>query len=106
VEVTRFTGGIRYGESYYNAFNASWPFAKLTIEPDAILLNTAFFKKFRFPKNQITTLSKYSGFFSKGLRIEHGLGDYPPFIVFWTFEFQSVKSKLIESEYIVIEPAK
>ncbi len=97
----KFTGGIHYGSSYYNALNATWPFATLIVEPDKILLNTTFFSSFTFPQSQIKALSKYSGFFSKGLLIEHEITNYPSFIVFWTFDFRSVESGLIENGYTV-----
>lgn len=99
----QFTGGIRYGDTYYDAFNASWPFARLIIESEMIHLETSFFKSFSFPKHRILALSKYSGFLSKGLRIEHEISEYPPFVVFWTSSLEVIKLALVENGYAVSE---
>lgn len=98
----QFIGGIRFGKSYWKAANATWPFTRLTIEPDALVLSTAFFKTFRLEKAPIKRLSKYSGFIpfvSTALRIEHTVAEYPSFMLFWTFSPESVKSALIQNGY-------
>ncbi len=98
----QFTGGIRFGKSFWRAANATWPFTKLTIEPGALTLSTVFFGTFRFEKAQIKKLSGYSGFIpfvSKGILIEHTVPDYPPFILFWTYSPESVKNALIQNGY-------
>jgi len=97
---TEFTGGVRYGKTYTNAFNATWPFARLIIGPEGIQLNSTFFKIFSFSKQDITAVSKYSGFFSEGLRIEHHVADYPPFIVFWTSKLEAISIALSKNGYI------
>ena len=50
--------------------------------------------KLTFPKASITRLSKHSGFFSTGLRIEHSAPRAPQFIVFWTFDFPTLAKEL------------
>jgi hypothetical protein len=100
LQTTEFTGGIRYGKTYGDAFNASWPFARLIIGTEGIQLNTTFFKNFSFLKQDIAAVSKYSGFFSEGLRIEHHIADYPPFIVFWTSKLEAVSMALSKNGYI------
>jgi len=92
-----FRGGLHVGDSYYNAINATWPFAKLSIEKESIALFSPIGNP-RFSHTQITKLSKYSGFFSKGLKIEH-TADQPPFIVFWTFDLPAVKRCLEENGF-------
>jgi hypothetical protein len=84
--------------------NATWPFARLTVEPGGLTLSTTFYGTFSFEKNQITKLSKYGfiPFFATGLRIEHSVAGCPPFIVFWTLgPFNAVKAGLIEQGYEV-----
>ncbi len=98
----QFTVGIRFGNSYWRAANATWPFTKLTIEPDTLILSTLFFGTFHFEKAQIKRLSQYSGFIpfvSTAIRIEHAAPDYPPFMLFWTFSPESVKADLIQNGY-------
>jgi hypothetical protein len=92
-----FRGGLHVGASYYDAINASWPFAKLCIEKEFIAISSPLGNP-RFSRAQITKLSKYSGFFSKGLKIEHS-ADQPPFIVFWSFDLPSIKRCLVENGF-------
>jgi hypothetical protein len=73
-------GGARIG-----FINATWPFARLSADRNAIGLRCLF--KFRFPRDRITRLSRYRGFFSTGLQIEHTVPLYPKFMLFWTFDF-------------------
>jgi hypothetical protein len=94
-----FTGGVRYGNTYSDAFNASWPFARLVIEPGAIHLNTTFFKSFSFPKEELIALSRYSGVFSRGLLIEHRVREYPSFVVFWTSKLEEVEKAIEQNGF-------
>lgn len=98
-----FTGGSRYGKSFWRSANYTWPLARLEIEPDKLRLSTFFGRTFLFEKSQIKSLSMYGGlfFFSTGLLIEHSVADYPPFIVFWTFSFDGVKTELVRNGYEV-----
>jgi len=97
-----FTGGIRYGKDYYDAINASWPFAKLAIARENIALSI-FWKSFSISRNQLKRIVKYSGAFSQGIRIEHTMKECPPFIVFWTRDVEEVTSKLSENGFILNE---
>ena len=92
-----FRGGLHAGASYYNAINATWPFAKLRIEKESIVISSPIGNP-KFARAQITKLSKYSGFFSKGLKIDHS-ANQPPFIVFWSFDLLAVKRCLEENGY-------
>jgi hypothetical protein len=85
-----------------DALNASWPFTRLIIDPQQIQLNTMFLKDFSLPKSNITSISKYSGFFSNGIRIEHRIADFPPFIVFWTRKLEAISSALTQNGYILV----
>jgi hypothetical protein len=46
-------------------------------------------------------LSRYRGFISTGLQIEHGVPRYPRFMVFWTFSYDVLKAKLEALSYTV-----
>ena len=94
-----FRGGLHAGASYYNAINATWPFAQLRIEKDSLAI-TSLIGNPKFLKVEIKKLSKYSGFFSNGIRIEH-TANQPPFIVFWTFDLRGVTRCLEENGYSV-----
>ncbi len=71
------TGGARL-----DLFNASWPFATLTANREALQL-ACLGKSYTIPKKDIRGLSRYRGMFSVGLRIEHEDNSIPDFIVFW-----------------------
>jgi hypothetical protein len=87
-------GGARIG-----FINATWPLARLSADRDAIALRCLF--KFIFPRDRITGLSRYRGFISTGLQIEHNVPRYPGFMLFWTFSFDVLKVELEALGYTV-----
>jgi hypothetical protein len=82
------TGGARIG-----VLNATWPFARLSADRDTIALRLLFIK-FTFPRDKIRRLSRYRAFISTGLQIEHTVGHCPKFMLFWTFDFDTLKAEL------------
>ncbi|PIT04583.1 hypothetical protein TSA1_30390 [Bradyrhizobium nitroreducens] len=62
-----------------------------------------------FPRGYISSLAKYRGLFSVGLRIHHGIPTYPEFVVFWIAlrwgrtKFASLQGRLEALGYAVIE---
>jgi len=53
-----------------------------------------------FPKDSLRPLRKYRGvFFSTGLKVEHSIARYPPFVVFWTFRFAALRRELEQRGY-------
>lgn len=78
------------GGARLDAFNATWPFAKIWITPSKIRLQI-FSKEYDFDKNDIVDLREFKGLFSKGILIEHKRSIYPHHVVFWTFNFNSLK---------------
>lgn len=95
------TGGARL-----DYFNASFPFATLSVDSDALHLN-CLGRDYHFPRSTIQRLSRYRGLFSVGLRIEHTQESLPEFIVFWTSlffwtsAFQKLRTKLESLGYTV-----
>jgi hypothetical protein len=87
------------GGARIRSMNATWPFARLSADRDAITLRCL--SKFTFPRDRITRLSRYRGFFSTGLRIEHNVPRCPGFMVFWTFSFDTLKVELEALGYTV-----
>ena len=94
------TGGARIGKSIAFSLNASWPFAKLTVEEAGLTLFVLGFT-WMLPKSSIRSLSKYRGAFSTGLRIEHSIPQRPPFVIFWTRKFTELKQELERTGYRV-----
>jgi hypothetical protein len=93
-------GGARIEKGAFLALNATWPLVRLTV--DSTKLEMSFLKHWIFPKTTIRRLSKHCGLFSVGLRIEHDIKDYNPFIVFWTFRFPQLEEKLRQFGYPVL----
>jgi len=93
-------GGARIGEHSWYALNASWPLAELRIGNSALELS-CLRKRWVFPKESIVRLSRHRGLFSVGLRVEHGVKDYEPFVVFWTFRFGRLRQELESRGYLV-----
>src|SRR5689334_5915466 len=88
------TGGARLG-----MFNATYPFATLSGDSDALHLSCVG-REYHFPRSSLRQLSRHRGIFSIGLRIEHSVESLPDFIVFWasvffwTSGFQRLKAQL------------
>lgn len=74
------TGGARIGW-----FNATWPFAKLRADSDAVTLKVAFSGTYIFPASAVVAIRKFVHipFVGWGVRIEHTVSGYPSHIVFW-----------------------
>src|SRR5262249_4089121 len=75
------------GRALLNDFNATWPFATLSVDANAILL-WCLGQEYLFPKNKIIILTRYDGILSIGLRIEHTEQSLPDFVVFWASIFR------------------
>jgi hypothetical protein len=86
-------GGARLDD-----FNATWPFATLSADVQAIKL-TCLRVEYIFPKHSICRLIKHKAFLSVGLRIEHTEQSYPQFVVFWTYDFPKLKAQLENLNY-------
>lgn len=93
-------GGVRAGTGPLTAFNATWPFAALHADESALVV-TCFGNRWVFPKAAIRILSRYRGFVSPGLRIEHTVGDISEFFVFWCFRFGKLQRELGKREYLI-----
>jgi hypothetical protein len=74
------------GGARLDNFNASYPFATLSADRDAIHL-TCLGKHYDFPRAKIQKLSRHRGIFSVGLRIQHNDNALPAFVVFWASAF-------------------
>ncbi len=75
--LSEHTGGVRWGDSFWLASYASWPFAHLLICDDRLIL-TYPEGAYDFPRASVVRLSRRDGWVSRalrlgwgGLRIEH-----------------------------------
>ncbi len=94
------TGGLRWGRSFWGGTNATWPFATLHAGHDeiTIVLNVLGVMKetFRFSPDDLTAIRRQRGIFpfNTGVVFEHSVTSYPPFILFWTFQYHRLKTEL------------
>ena len=77
------TGGARIGW-----LNATWPMAKLIVQPSRIDLIVKSIGNYSFAKDQVISLNKYTVFpvIGRGIKIEHIIPEYPKKIIFWTLD--------------------
>jgi hypothetical protein len=77
------TGGARIGMA-----NASWPFAKLTVNKNTLILNAGLIGKLVFSPANIISIEPYNGtaLFSSGIKINHNVNGYNPKVIFCTFD--------------------
>ncbi len=86
-----FRGGIRIGDSYRDAVNYSYPFAKAVFTENSLQLSIGCFflrKRYFLPYYDITGVSLKKGIFCRGILITHQLNHLPEFIVFWTGSYK------------------
>ncbi|MBC3917610.1 hypothetical protein H8L32_09015 [Undibacterium sp. CY18W] len=78
MQETSFTGGARIGW-----INASWPFAKLNVSREKIVLTTL--GKYEFSPDQVVSFEPHGliPVIASGIRINHNRPDYPGTIIFW-----------------------
>jgi hypothetical protein len=82
-------GGLRWGDSFWQAANVTWPLATLRMNTAALEVRLGlwpvFLRRFTFTRSDVTALRPCSGIISSGVQIEHTKANYPPFILFWSF---------------------
>jgi hypothetical protein len=81
-----FRGGARIG-----MFNASWPFARLTLTKDSVLLKV-FATEYRLKREEICRFEFFRGWFSSGVMLVHTNSTLDSHVVFWSLSPQEVLS--------------
>lgn len=84
----RYRGGMRADSANY-----TWPFVVLHVGPDELRMEF-FGREYRIRRCEIVRLSRYDGWFSKGIQITHSSSSVPQKLVFWTMNRDSVMSGL------------
>lgn len=83
--------------------NATWPFARLKLTPDQLVLQVVLLGTYVFKPVQVTGVEPYGfiPFVGKGVRIHHQVAGYPAKIVFWylCMNPQPIVDRLRESGY-------
>ena len=102
-------GGIRFGyqDDWFFQLNLTWPFVKLTATPSGIRISMRLLglrrKEFTFAKSELQSIRRKCGIlpFSTGIVLAHQNPDYPRFILFWTFNYQKLKTELTQLGFTV-----
>lgn len=88
-----FTGGLIWGTGYFRRFSIPYPFAKLRIEDEFIVLS-AVRTKFCLSRVEILGIEVKFALLAKGLKFHHQRKDYPSQIKFLTFQSDEILSIL------------
>ena len=97
-EMLSITGGARVGW-----INATWPFAKLTVQKNKIDLNATLIGKYSFTQEQIISINKYTTIpiLGWGIQIVHNISEYPKKIIFSSFSNpESIITKIQETGFL------
>ena len=86
----RTRGGIRYGQSYWFAENATWPLVVLEADSEEIVLSYAIFRYrkeiARIKKQYVEHIRRKRTIMSVGIEIIHNSTEHEPFVLFWTYD--------------------
>ena|SRR5688572_19832043 len=99
--------GLRWGQSFWNAANATVPFVRVRITPACFEVRVNawpfFTDHFVFSPSDVSEISIQRGWFSKGIRIKHLRNDYPPFILVWSFCCSQQLAAAKAAGFVVLE---
>ena len=90
-------GGIRIGNSFFDAINITFPFVTLIIYSSIIefRINLLFkIKIITIKICDIKIIKKVNGIFFNGVQIVHSNLDYPKYIVFWSCKYDDIINEL------------
>ncbi len=81
MEQITLTGGARIG-----MLNATWPFAKLSVSKDKLVLNASMIGSYIFKPDDIISIEPYTQipFLGQGIKINHKVSQYKSKVIFWT----------------------
>ena len=95
-------GGLLWAWSFFWWSNATWPFANLQATPQTLEISVGIgpiSRTFALNRSDVERISIKRGLFCKGLKVTHSRPDYPPLIVFWTFQPRRLLSEMAKLGY-------
>lgn len=101
-------GGLKIGRNALLCWNIGWPFARFLVAPDALEIRVFLFgvtKKYRFVRDDVSSLRVMRTTFSRVLVIEHRNSTYAKFIAWESFptrHFQQLHDNLKACDYNVL----
>jgi hypothetical protein len=98
------TGGCEVGRNSWLAKEWTWPFAGLYIYRDELVLSMSF-HRYSLPRAAISQIRRYRSGLSLGLKIEHTVPDYPPFMVFYPWDIEEFEQALDANAFPLATPS-
>ena len=86
-------GSCEVGRNSWLAREWTRPFAGLYIYRDELVLSMSF-HRYSLPRTAISQIRRYRSGLSLGLKIEHAVSDYPPFMVFYPSDVEEYEEAL------------
>ena len=86
-------GACEVGRNSWLAKEWTRPFAGLYIYRDELVLSMSF-HRYSLPRTAISQIRRYPSGLSLGLKIEHTVSDYPPFMVFYPSDVEEFEEAL------------
>jgi len=86
-------GSCEVGRNSWLAREWTWPFAGLYIYRDELVLSMSF-HRYSLPRTSISQIRRYRSGLSLGLKIEHMVLEYPPFMVFYPSDVEECEEAL------------
>jgi hypothetical protein len=94
------TGGCCVGRNSWLAQHWTWPVTGLYIYRDELVLSMSF-RGYCFPRDQILDIHRCPSRLWIGLKIEHSVSNFPPFIVFWPKDVLEMEEALDRNAFQV-----
>jgi hypothetical protein len=91
----------RVGGMIVNGVRLSWPLAALTATADAVVLETAFGKKYVIPRAEMKRFQRRWGIFWPNLEIQHRSPSVPEELCFMPLNRRRLVRELIDLGYEV-----
>ena len=93
---------LRMGQSYWLGTFVSWPFAKVEIYPDRLVLSGPLLKTV-LKKQEVKCIEEYGyplpGIFFKGLKVVHTKKDEKPYVALFSKNRETLKSEFKKAGY-------
>ena len=97
------TGDCSIGRNSWLAEYITWPFSGLYLYRDELVLSMPF-RRYRFPRDQISCIHRYRYALMRGLQIEHSVANYPSFVVFFPSDVTEMEEALDENAFPLATP--
>ena len=95
-------GDCEVGRNSWLSQRWSVPFAGMYIYRDELVLSMSF-RRYSLPREKVLLLHQYRNLLQIGLKIKHGVEDYPPYMVFYPPEIMEMEEAIDANGFPVAE---